>query len=849
MFSLCKKLKFLKRPLKELNKLHFSHISERVARAEAALENHQTVLHDDRDNLQLLEHDKQLRLTLMNLKSVEKMFFSQKLKCHFFKDSDRGSSFFHALMNQKNRRNYIPAIHCSDGTLTTSEAEMGEEFVRFYQQLLGSCKATLPLDIDVIQSGPCLHASSHESLLAPVSNDDIKNALFDIGNDKAPGPDGYSSFFFKKSWGVIGGEFCAAVQNFFTSGELLRQVNHSIIALIPKAANVNTAADFRPISCCNVVYKVISKILSGRLASALNAIISPMQNAFIGGRMMSDNINLVQELLRHYGRKRASPRCLMKVDFKKAFDSVQWHFLRQLLHMFGFPDRFVHLIMKCVETTSFSVAVNGTLYGFFPGKSGVRQGDPLSPYLFILCMEYFSRMLKLASRNGDFHFHPKCNVHDICHLAFADDVLLLSRGDRHSVSTIFKQLILFGQTSGLTINAEKSSIYFGGVSDNMKRLILHDTGFREGGFPFKYLGVPLSPHRLLASQFSPLLQKLELAVQSWMGKHLSYAGRLELVRTVLYGMVQFWLSIFSMPSSVINQIICICRNFLWSGNHTNSNSALVAWKQLCLPKKEGGLGLFDLKARNKSFLAKQLWNIHLKTDSIWIQWVHHFYLQQNTLWAVTAHHSSSPLWKSIILLKDQLLEDCGSQEEAVALLRQWNRGDDNFSVQAYNYFRLSGPQVNWARVVWEKWSMPRHNFILWLAVLGKLRTKDRLRFFQIDTLCVLCGQTEESHSHLFFTCSWSACLWLQIKLWLRINRRMMTLTSAIRGLNSGGNNLEARMRRVSLGLTVYLIWEERNKRIFDGKNTSVGNIFRKFQILFYTVFHFYEKDHHILNVG
>jgi len=302
----------------------------------------------------------------------------------------------------------------------------------------------------------------------------------------------------------------------------------------------------------------------------------------------------------------------------------------------------------------------------------------------------------------------------------------------------------------LTINAAKSSIYFGGVSESLKRLILHDTGFKEGSFPFKYLGVPLSPHRLLACQYSPLLQKLELAVQSWMGKHLTYAGRLELVRIVLYGMVQFRLSIFPMPSGVINQIICICRNFLWSGNYTKSNSALVAWKQLCLPKKEGCLGLFDLKPRNKSFLAKQLWNIHLKTDSIWIQWIHHFYLQQNTIWSVTAHHSTSPLWKSLILLKYQLLEDCGSQEESVTLLQQWNSGDGNFSAKAYNYFRLSGPQVNWARVVWEQWSMPRHNFILWLAVLGKLRTKDRLRFFQIDTSCVLCGQMEESHIAIYF---------------------------------------------------------------------------------------------------
>jgi hypothetical protein len=157
-------------------------------------------------------------------------------------------------------------------------------------------------------------------------------------------------------------------------------------------------------------------------------------------------------------------------------------------------------------------------------------------------------------------------------------------------------------------------------------------------FPSNILVFLSVPHKLLASQYSPLLQKLELAVQSWIGKHLTYARRLELVRAVLYGMVQFWLSIFRTPSSVINQIICICRNFLRSGNHTNSNSALVAWKQLCLLKKEEGLGLFDLKAR---FLAKQLWNIYLKTDSIWIKWVHHFYLQQNTIWSVIAHHSSS----------------------------------------------------------------------------------------------------------------------------------------------------------------------------------------------------------------
>jgi len=203
-----------------------------------------------------------------------------------------------------------------------------------------------------------------------------------------------------------------------------------------------------------------------------------MQNAFLGGRMMADNINLVREFLRHYGMKRASPRCLMKIDFKKAFDSVQWDFIRELLRMLGFSNHFVHLIMKYVKTTSFSVAVNGSLYGFFSRKSGVRQGDPLFSYLFISCMKYFSRMLKLASRKCDFHFHPKCGVYGICYLAFADDVLLLTHGDRISVFTLFQQLMIFGQTSGLVINMAKSSIYFEGVSENLKQVILQDIRFR-----------------------------------------------------------------------------------------------------------------------------------------------------------------------------------------------------------------------------------------------------------------------------------------------------------------------------------------------------------------------------------
>jgi hypothetical protein len=168
--------------------------------------------------------------------------------------------------------------------------------------------------------------------------------------------------------------------------------------------------------------------------------------------------------------------------------------------------------MKCVETTSFSVCINGNLFGFFQGKCGVRQGDPLSPYLFIICMEYFSRLLKINTQHSGFHFHPKCQALGISHFGFAEDILLLCRCDMVSVSIILHQLHVFGEISGLVINAAKSSIFFAGVLGDMKQAILGLSQFTEGTFPFKYLGVPLSPHKLLASQFSPLIHKLELAI-------------------------------------------------------------------------------------------------------------------------------------------------------------------------------------------------------------------------------------------------------------------------------------------------------------------------------------------------
>ena len=218
-----------------------------------------------------------------------------------------------------------------------------------------------------------------------------------MDNNKVSGPDGYNALFFKKAWNIIADDIFAAVNKFFMSGKLLKQINHALIALIPKSDQASQVNHFRPISCCNLLYKIISKILANRIASVLEHIIGASQSAFRKNRKMMDNIFLVQELLRKYARKRISPRCLLKIDLHKAYDSISWEFLDWMLKSMGFPAQFCSWIMECITTTSFSLVVNGSIYGHFKGQHGLSQVDPLSPYLFVLCLEHFP-VIFIASR-------------------------------------------------------------------------------------------------------------------------------------------------------------------------------------------------------------------------------------------------------------------------------------------------------------------------------------------------------------------------------------------------------------------------------------------------------------------
>jgi len=226
--------------------------------------------------------------------------------------------------------------------------------------------------------------------------------------------------------------------------------------------------DFRPIACCNVLYKCITKILSNRMLPFLDSLISRNQSAFVPGRCISKNILLAQELVRNYHRSGGRPRCTMKVDLMKAYDSVDWDFIAQCLSCFGFPTRFTNWIKMRITSPRFTIFLNGTLDGYFKGGKGLRQGDPLSPYLFVLSMEVFSRLMKEYTMKGSgFKFHYRCSRMNLTHLCFADDLLLFSDANLSTISIIKATLREFELLSGLKANPSKSSLFCSGVSESL----------------------------------------------------------------------------------------------------------------------------------------------------------------------------------------------------------------------------------------------------------------------------------------------------------------------------------------------------------------------------------------------
>lgn len=527
-------------------------------------------------------------------------------------------------------------------------------FINFYRDFLGTPHSSHYDGANRVKE-LIQRVLTDEQSLAMVHNitdAEIKETFMSLNPKKAPGPDGYNAGFFQKAWSIVGHEVTAAVKNFFRSGKLLKKANATVVALVPKIPNPSRVGDFRPISCCNTIYKCIAKILASRLQSALPFLIDPVQSGFVKGRRIADNIFLTQELMHGYHKSSSTPKCAMKVDIMKAYDNVRWDFLWDVLLGMNVHPTMVKWLQACVTTANYTLSINGENTGYFEGRRGLRQGDPLSSYLFVIVMEILTCILREKSLKSDFQFHWKCKQNKIINLCFADDLMIFCKGDFASVGHIHSSLFEFESLSGLKPSPHKSHIFFSGVDATTRRDILDVLGFSEGHLPVKYLGVPLLSTKLTHLNCKPMVDRITSKTKSWTNRDLTYAGRLQLIKNVLFSMQSYWSSLFILPKKVIKEVESVLRAFLWSGPDLKKSGAKVSWEHLCAPKDEGGLGLKSLQIWNKAAVSKHIWFIISGGEqSMWCQWVKSYLLKGKSFWQLKMPCSPTWTWRKLLNLR------------------------------------------------------------------------------------------------------------------------------------------------------------------------------------------------------
>uniref|UniRef100_A0A803PHP5 Reverse transcriptase domain-containing protein n=1 Tax=Cannabis sativa TaxID=3483 RepID=A0A803PHP5_CANSA len=590
----------------------------------------------------------------------------QKSRLHWLKDGDENSALFHSSIRERRQHNNILSIEDVNGFRHEEPENITKAFLDFYQELLGSKMVNrVTVNISLVKKGACVTEYHSQILTVAYTLEELKEAVFGILAVKAPGLDGYNSSFYQDNWDLVKQDVFEAVTSFLHSGQLLKELNSTIINLVPKSKCPNVVSDYRPIACCNVLYQVATKMICSRLKLILPDLVAQNQGGFVKGRFIAHNIMVCQDLIRHCGRKNARPNCMIKLDLQKAYDTMEWSFLEEMLQAFQFPDSFIKLVMTCITTPRFSLLFNGSLHGFFEAKRGLRQGDPMSPLLFVLGMEYLSRIMKKIGDTEGFQFHERCGALRLNHLSFADDVLLFCRGDFKSVYLLLRGLKLFSMTSGLQPNKKKTTIYCSGMHESETKRLVDASRFPKSTLPFKYLGVPICAKKLSSAECSILVEKMTARIKVWSSKNLSFVGRTVLINSVLLSIHMYWSQVLILPKKVIKEIESICRSFLWSGRSTMNGPGNIAWEQLCKSKKAGGIGFQDIAKWNQAAIAKHVWAIATKKDNLWVKWVHNVYIEDEDWWGYEAPIHSIGIGR-LVSIKDLICTILPSRTENLA---------------------------------------------------------------------------------------------------------------------------------------------------------------------------------------
>ncbi|KAK9067117.1 hypothetical protein SSX86_014442 [Deinandra increscens subsp. villosa] len=615
---------------------------------------------------------------------------------------------------------------------------------------------------------------------------------------------------------------------FFDSGVISCGCGSAFLALIAKKNDPRCPSDFRPICLIGVIQKVISKCLANRLKKVIHSVISDTQSAFISGRNIIDGPLMMNEILGWLKRSKGSA-FLFKVDIEKAFDSLNWDFLQSILVQMGFPFRWCSWIDGILKASRVSVLINGSPTLEFQCSRGLRQGDPLSPFLFVIAMEALSCILRKAESAGLFSgVSLPNNGPSISHLLFADDVLFIGNWSASSLLNINRILRCFFLSSGLKINLSKSCIYNIGRNEAEVNYVANSLGCSLGTFPFNYLGIPIGGNMNTAKNWKPVFDKFKSRLSRWKSNSLSIGGRLTLLKSVLSSLPLYFFSLFRAPLNVLEGLERIRRQFFWGSNADKKKIHWVNWDTILSPKEAGGLGVGSLKAANLALLSKWAWRYNTEHTSLWRRVITAIHANASTVWGDIPVKLSIPgCWKAISKIE-------GPLSTAGINLGSWE-GDFHSSMvkKMLHNSEAVGAGTNWK---WNAWLPIKVNIHMWRSSLDRIPTFSNLvrRGIPVpNSACPLCLVSEDTIDHFFTSCPSVCKIWDLIAGWMN---SPPFLTFSFKDIINhhmfiDGSSKKKKLYQAIVSVACWSIWRARNDKVHKRKHFHIETIFGETKVL------------------
>lgn len=841
---------------------------------------------------------KRVQEQLNDLITQEEGTLRDKARVKWLKEGDRNTTYFHACIKERNyQTKWNFKLH--DGTYSSNPDILGPLAVDYYSQILTADNNT-PLihplrfpqeeriQSDLLEYIPSLITVEHNAELCKEPQwEEILMAIKGLDPDSAPGPDGFNGHFYQANAEIMKEDIIAVVQDFFGGNPMPKCITSTLIVLIPKKKNPQSFKDLRPISLCNFTYKIIAKILNDRLVCLLPLVISKEQSGFVQGRAIHENVAIAQEMVNELDRK-AIVNMMIKVDMEKAYDRMEWGFILKVLERFGFSNRWSDMIFRCMSNNWFTLLVQGAQHGFFKSTRGLRQGDPLSPSIFILAQDAFSRKLNHLMNMTPFigRFKGDNNFGGVSHLLYADDMIIFMEGNQRSLEYLKNLLQEYEVYSGQKVNVEKTRVIVSNkLEPSKKELIKQITGFSFANLPVKYLGTPLFKGRSRIHYFDEMVDAIANKVQNWKTKFLSQGGKLTLIKSVLSSMLIHTISMTKVPKTVIQRINSILAKFMWSKGDGHG-SHWVKWQNICMPLEEGGLGVRNLEQTMQALQTKFAWrfvqgqslwasvmrakyghpmkalrqgkkNAHSHTWKMILPWLK--YSVKHGKWIIGEgkcyfwkdNWLGQPLWypscpqqditvREALQNPDFIQEHLSGEQQEQANKIFVNQEPDRlvcdlsatgeFSASlVYHDRRVKKEKVHWAKFLWNKVVPPNIGLFMWKLIHHGIPVECNMqkRGVQLASKCYCCNKGEqETVDHVFMHSKLAQQLWRRFGDALQVPVRFTSISNFVSSWYSEASWHNQRRALVAIlgGVIAREIWLARNSAKHNGECMSLFKI-------------------------